>query len=164
MAPNQTSRRPTAVIFDVDGTLCDVSSIQYLVHPNHPRFTKKNMDAFHRESVDCPVNPTVLHGLNQARSDGHAILVVTARAARYASMTCFWMSKEEIQHDFLFTRRNFDSRPDVEVKRDIYRTIARNWDVVHAWDDNPNVIALWDELGIPVTVVPGPLNDSSLLI
>jgi hypothetical protein len=47
------------------------------------------------------------------------------------------------------------TRADVLVKHDIYRSIALRWDVVRAHDDNPNVIALWEHLGIPVNVVPG---------
>ena len=41
---------PAAVIVDIDGTLVDVSSVRH--HVAGPG--KRNFDAFHRESADCP--------------------------------------------------------------------------------------------------------------
>jgi hypothetical protein len=52
-------------------------------------------------------------------------------------------------------RADNDFRPDYEVKKDILARIRNSWDVVEAWDDNPNVTRLWQEEGIPFVLVPG---------
>lgn len=66
-----------------------------------------------------------------------------------------WLTKHDIPWDAFHIRAD-DGRPDVVVKRDILlHQLRPHRDVVHAWDDNPNVIALWKEYGIPVTTVPG---------
>lgn len=54
-------------------------------------------------------------------------------------------------------RGDDDVRPDVEVKRRIHEILLRDHDyrIVEAIDDNPSIVALWRELGIPTTVVPG---------
>ena len=53
------------------------------------------------------------------------------------------------------SRASYDNRPDYEVKRDILRELRESYEIIHAWDDNPSVIKLWQEEGIPVTIVPG---------
>jgi hypothetical protein len=48
-----------------------------------------------------------------------------------------------------------DQRPDCDVKAGILAKIRQRYTPVAAWDDNPNVIQLWEREHIPVTVVPG---------
>jgi len=48
-----------------------------------------------------------------------------------------------------------DHRKDYLVKSDILRQIRARFEPIHAWDDNPAIIRLWNEQGIPCTVVPG---------
>ncbi|MGH1562993.1 hypothetical protein [Mumia sp. DW29H23] len=142
--------RPTAVIFDVDGTLCDVSTVRH-----HVRGPRRNFDAFHAASLACPPNAEVAEAARRASRDGHAVLVVTGRAARWARPTGFWLALHDIPSDGLFTRDEHDQRSDVAVKTDILALIRRRYDVVAAYDDNPSVIALWKSYGIPVHTVAG---------
>jgi hypothetical protein len=44
---------------------------------------------------------------------------------------------------------------EYEVKKDMLDTIRKAYTVIHAWDDNPSIIKLWTEEGIPTTTVPG---------
>lgn len=55
----------------------------------------------------------------------------------------------------MWMRAHNDHRPDYLVERDILRRIRTLYHPVHAWDDNPTVLQLWAEEGIPTTVVPG---------
>ncbi|MER6526110.1 hypothetical protein [Streptomyces sp. NPDC001508] len=41
------------------------------------------------------------------------------------------------------------------MKRDILRQLRALYRPVHAWDDNPDVLQLWKEVGVPTTIVPG---------
>jgi phosphoglycolate phosphatase-like HAD superfamily hydrolase len=142
--------RKTAVIFDMDGTLADVSSIRH-----HVEGPKKNFRAFHEDSVNVPPNPDVLQMAHDAKQSGHDVIVVTARDAEYKPHTTWWLSEHEVPHDALYMRNRGDRRPDYEVKKDILGHIAKHWEPVHAVDDNPNVLKLWHENGISTTRVPG---------
>jgi hypothetical protein len=50
-------------------------------------------------------------------------------------------------------RKDGDFRKDYEVKDDILYRINKQWDVMHAFDDNPSVIELWEKNGIPTTKI-----------
>jgi hypothetical protein len=63
--------------------------------------------------------------------------------------------KWEIESDQLSMRAVADGRRDVDVKRDILVKILRTYNVVLAVDDNPAIIALWNEERIPVVTWPG---------
>lgn len=144
--------KPTAVIFDVDGTLCDVSSIRHLIMSKSKH---RNFDHFHRASVFCPAHEHVLAALHQALADGHHALVVTARKDTWLDLTVNWLGHVGATFTEIHARRHDDDRPDRIVKQEILHLIQQTYDVVHAWDDNPAVIQLWLDEGIPVTVVPG---------
>jgi len=148
-----------AVIFDVDGTLADVSSIRHhLARPSG----MKDFESFHSESINVPPHEHVVRMLREFKREGHAILVVTARQEKWLWHTLLWMDENAIPHDHLFMRANGDFRPDFVIKRDIFNRISKaGFDVKHAVDDNPAIITLWDQIGIPRTVVPGWVDNPS---
>jgi hypothetical protein len=86
---------------------------------------------------------------------GHDVLIVTARSAKYRNQTAMWLAINDVPSTALFMRGNKDQRKDYLVKKDILAKINKTWEVVHAVDDNPEVIALWKENGIPTTIIPG---------
>jgi phosphoglycolate phosphatase-like HAD superfamily hydrolase len=140
--------KPTAYIFDVDGTLANVDPFLY-----HVRDGKKDYESFHRSSIDAKPNIDVFNMLNNAISKGHSILVVTSRKEKWRGLTSMWLAINNARSHGLFMRDNNDNRADYEVKKDILDKIKEFWDVVHAVDDNPNVIKLWQENGIPTTKI-----------
>lgn len=140
---------PEAAIFDVDGTLCDVRGIRHLLDG------PGSFHAFHRASVDCPPHPNVIEAARRERAAGRAVLIVTARQARYRNLTAMWLALHQVPSDAMWMRGDGDFRPDFVVKREILRWIRALYRPVAAWDDNPAVVQLWREEGIPVTVVPG---------
>lgn len=140
--------KPTAHIYDVDGTLANVDP--YL---HHVRGSNRDYNAFHEASIDALPNIDVLEMLNNSVSDGHAILIVTSRKEKWRGLTSMWLAKNNARSHALFMRSDDDNRPDYEVKKDILDKINKYWDVVHAVDDNPNVISLWKENGIPTTKI-----------
>lgn len=139
-----------AVIIDVDGTLADVRGIRhYVAGP------ERNFHLFHGASLFCPPNRDVV-ALTHAFRDDVARLVVTARENRWDYVTTCWLQKYGVRYDRLFMRAWGDYRPDFDVKRDILAAIrADGFDPVYAIDDNPAVIDLWKQEGIPTLVVPG---------
>lgn len=155
---DSTGIKKSAVIVDCDGTLVDVSSIRHYVREAllpDGTYSKKNFDDFHKASILCPaIWPTVdrLTYYWEKRLD---ILIVTARGRQYDKTTRDWLHKYSIPYNKLYMRDVGDFRSDVDVKRDILAEIELTWNVVEAMDDNPSVIALWEEHGIPTHIVPG---------
>lgn len=91
--------------------------------------------------------------LNHAVSDGHSILIVTSRKEKWRGLTSMWLAINNIRSHALFMRENDDNRPDYDAKKDMLNKITEHWNVIHAVDDNPNVIKLWKENGIPTTKI-----------
>lgn len=146
---------PDAVIFDMDGTLCDVTSIRHHI----VGVQRKNFDKFHSLAIDCPPIYWVAGLAYICHHYGDAVLIVTARSTRYRNSTAFWLAMHGIPSDAMYMRRDGDYRVDVEVKRDMLARIRQSWNVVHAYDDNPSIIELWESEGIPTTRVPGWIED-----
>lgn len=142
--------KPFAILYDVDGTLADVSGLRHYVTG-----ADRNFDKFHRESVNAPPIQWVVDHARQTYDIGWKVLIVTARSDKYKNSTGFWLAMYEIPHHDLFMRRQGDSRPDYEVKKDILRTIRQAYTPLMAVDDNPNVIRLWQEEGLSTIIVPG---------
>lgn len=142
-----------AVIFDMDGTLCNVAPIRH--HVKGGRGKKKDFVAFHSESVNCDPIHWVASCARVAHQSGLTVIVVTARMVMWGRHTAMWLALHDIPSDVMFMRRNGDRRPDYEVKRDILARIQAEFKVIHAFDDNPKVVALWQEHGIPTTIVEG---------
>lgn len=144
--------KPEAIIVDVDGTLVDVRGIRHYVRSGAGF---RGTDRFHKASRFCPPNHDVLRRVFEEREAGRAVFVVTARRDRYERLTRDWLAKHDVEYDELLMRRDNDQRHDVDVKRDILRSIRQTHRVVLAIDDNPSVIALWQSQHVPVLVVPG---------
>ena len=144
----RTENRPLAYIFDVDGTLANVDLYLHLV-----RGSNKDYDAFHEASMDALPNIEVVEMLNHAFFDQMHVIIVTSRMEKWRGLTSMWLAKNDIGHHALFMREDDDNRPDYEVKKDILHKIKKHWTVAYAVDDNPNVIRLWEEYGIPTTKI-----------
>ena len=144
-----------AWIFDVDGTLANVDSIlHYVVNKDRESESfKKDFNKFHGESINVPPHFDAAQMLWDAKYDQLDILVVTARKEEWRAHTAYWLKKHNLSHDALFMRGNKDNRPDYEVKKDILEHIRLFWEPIHAVDDNPKIIKLWEENGIPTTKI-----------
>lgn len=140
-----------AVIYDMDGTLADVTGIRHHVTGGNTDF-----HAFHMGSVDVPANEDVVDMLYKDQDEGKAILIVTARNAKYMHVTVWWLLFAGITYDQMYMRAADDMRPDWEVKRDILAMIRKDgFNPVKAVDDNPHVVELWESENIPTVIVPG---------
>lgn len=147
--------KPEAIIWDLDNTLIDVTSILKYADVRHPEsLGAPNYDLYHKFSVDCPPRADVLAQYRMKLSEGFIPLVVTARQAQYLRPTSKWLLKHGVYPREIHFRENGDTRPDMEIKAEILDRLLDHYDIVGAWDDNPHVIKYWESRGIPVTVVP----------
>lgn len=142
--------KPTAYIFDMDGTLVDISGIVHYVLSR-----PKDLESFHKESINAPANFKVVQMVYDAVSNGHEIVIVTARDALWRHHTAMWLALNKIPSHAMFMRKRNDSRKDYVIKKEILAKIRQSWEVVHAVDDNPAVLKLWEEENIPITRIPG---------
>lgn len=149
--------KPNAIIVDMDGTLANVSAIRHHIVPPtpKPKGWYKDFHAFHSASVDCPPNPAVVDHAIRAHLLGTAVLIVTARRAMYRHQTAWWLALNGVPSDALYMRGDKDGREDYLVKRDILSAIRTSFNPIFAVDDNPAVLALWEEEGIPTLKVEG---------
>lgn len=145
-----TPSRP-AVIVDVDGTLCDVSGLRDWVTGK-----RKDYHMFHTLSLEAPCHAWVVQQVQSLWDTGWDILIVTARSDRYMIGTVEWLERMKVPYHRLYMREAKDNRPDYVVKKNILDQIRQDgYNPYWSYDDNPNVIKLWKEEGIGVTVVPG---------
>lgn len=135
-----------AVILDVDGTLCDVRSVQH---------RGRSADDWHRETLHCPPNPAVISAACEAHAAGRTLLIVTHRQKRYAGLTVLWLAKHlPVPFAAIYMRDAHDHRSGAIVKRELLELIrADGYRVVHAYDDDPTVLEVWRSEGVPATRV-----------
>ena len=142
------------VLFDVDGTLCDVRAIRYHVDPEDPAFIgKRNYNRFHSQSEWAPTNPRIVALLSDLAAQRIRIVIVTGREQRWSALTERWLERHEIKFDRILYRPDRDERPDAEIKRAHLRYLQSLGPVTLAVDDNVKVIAMWREESIPVLQV-----------
>lgn len=138
-----------AVIFDMDGTLCDTSQIVHLIEGED-----KDYAAFHAASAGCPPHADVVAAAREQSAKGLAILVVTSREFIWRDLTLDWLVANDIPYDALYMRIVGDFRKDVVIKTEILKQItADGFRVLEAWDDKPAVLDLWRENDIAVHIV-----------
>lgn len=144
------SPKPRAWIVDVDGTLVDTSDIVHMVLAK-----PKKYDQFHYASVFSPPHSWVVNEVREHFRRGDRVIILTARKIRWMDITCNWLEAQKVPYHEIHMRKDDDNRPDRVIKEEILFELQERYEIVGAYDDNPNVIALWTEHGIPVTVVPG---------
>jgi phosphoglycolate phosphatase-like HAD superfamily hydrolase len=140
--------RRRALIFDVDGTLCDVRTIRYLVEPTPGSNFRPDFGKFHSASSGCPPHRAVMLLAQEAHRSGLAIVVVTGREEKWRALTEQWLASNQIPYDELKARNSKDYRPDHVIKAEIETEISKRFVPLLAVDDRPDIIAVWHRAGI----------------
>lgn len=134
--------KPKAVIFDLDGTLCDDTE-----RSEYARL--KQWDIYHSQCVYDKPRPAEMLLLKMAAEWGLHILIVTGRTDTYKEVTGQWLNRQEAFYDELFMRGATDRRPATIVKRELYgKIIAPQYEVQFIVEDDPRLVAMWRALGL----------------
>jgi hypothetical protein len=141
---------PKARIYDMQGTLADVRSIRHLVEGE-----KKDFDAFHYATAGCPPHQWVVDAMRKDFLAHICPLVLTGMNAKFKRVVDFWLADHDVPATLVMMRADGDFRKDVVVKREMYDRLILHYDIIGAYDDNPNIVELWESLDLPTTVVPG---------
>lgn len=137
--------RPLA-IFDIDGVLADVRHRLHLVAKR-----PKDWDAFFNAADTDPLLPQG-YQLAHEMTETHEVLYLTGRPRRNQTITSAWLHHHGLPRGRLFMRPDRDWRPARVFKRETLKTLAAQRDIAFVIDDDPEVVEVLRQDGLPVTL------------
>lgn len=129
-------------VFDLDGTLCDVSHRRQWVATQ-----PKNWDAWNAGISEDKPNMPVLEVLHRL-SNVYDIVLVSGRGSEYRQPTIDWLRKHGVHFSDLYMRTEGDRRPDDEVKSELADQVEKDYRIVGVFDDRKRVVDMWIKRGI----------------
>jgi len=140
------------IIFDIDGTLMDISHRKKYVTQR-----PKDWNKFREETSNDTPNEDVFAIAKALQKAGHNILIASGRNKSQRAVTLKQLMKEKLVFRALELRSDTDYRPDTEVKSgmlDKFRKQGFNPELV--FDDRSSVVDMWRQRGLrAVQVAPG---------
>ena len=130
------------VIFDIDGTLADISA---RVH--HVRKTPKDWDAFFRGMSRDKAVHSMVRLCNLLHAAGLRIILCSGRNESHRDETVRWMERQGVRFHELRLRRDGDFRSDVVVKREMLAGIDKSR-VLFVVEDRARVVEMWRSEGL----------------
>ncbi|HET9907243.1 MAG TPA: HAD family acid phosphatase [Anaerolineales bacterium] len=130
------------VIFDIDGTLADVSE-----RLHHIRKKPKDWDAFFRGIPQDKAIHSMVRLCNMLYASGVKILLCTGRREKDRAETVKWLSQQGVNYHELILRPDGDRRSDVIVKREMLAGIDRS-KILFVVEDRSGVVEMWRSEGL----------------
>ena len=140
-ADNNLGMREIA-IFDIDGTLADISAREH-----HVRSKPKNWNAFFKGMSQDRAAHSIVRLCNLLYDDGIYIILCSGRNERHRGETVSWMKREGVKYHEIRLRADDDMRSDVEAKREMLRGIDKN-NVLFVVEDRSRVVDMWRSEGL----------------
>ena len=135
--PNEALHK--AAIVDVDGTVAYMGN-----HRGPFEWDKVSQDLPRKEII------YMVRGLYES---GYRIIFLSGRDGICYNDTHKWL-KRHVGFPFeLHMRPEKDFRKDFVVKEELFWPLTEKWNICLAIDDRPQVLRLWEELGIPTVNV-----------
>lgn len=134
------------VIFDLDGTLADLSGRLHLLPKEGDRDRTECWDEFNLAcSTDKLIHNTaeVIRNLHET----YEIVILTGRCDIARELTQLWLAENAIPYDHLFMRAEGDHRVDTTIKQEVVEQIGVD-NILCAFDDLPHVVEHLRSLGI----------------
>src|SRR5688500_7850475 len=130
------------VIFDIDGTLADISAREHYVR-QHP----KNWNAFFAGMAEDKAVISLVRLCSILHDAGVYIILCSGRNERHREETIEWMRREGVKYHELRLRRDDDMRSDVKAKREMLRGIDKS-KVLFVVEDRSRVVEMWRSEGL----------------
>lgn len=141
------------VIFDLDGTLADISHRVHFV-----RNGRRDWEAFFAACVDDLPHLHVIETFKAHLDAGHKVRVWSARSDVVRKHTEDWLDRHGIDPCFLqHMRAAGDNTPDAQLKRYWLSQELERPDIVY--DDRQRVVDMWRAEGIPCFQVVADWED-----
>lgn len=141
------------VVLDIDGTLVRNQDLAdaYLRQPN----VRKDFSSFYRDSADAPINQSVLQLVREFRERGFTVMAMTGRTDEFVDHTIKLLRRADAPVSRLVMAREGDYRGDHDTKQDNVGNLKdEGFEIVHAIDDRPTSIEVWNSHGVLVSAVP----------
>lgn len=135
---------PRTVVFDIDGTLAHMTTRGPF---DWKRVGEDDPDLLVRE---------ILWGFFRT---GYKIVLLSGRDGSCREETYEWCREHDIVYDGLFMRQANDNRKDSIIKEELFwNDVAPYYNVIAIFDDRPQVIRMWHDLGIPKVIAVADQN------
>jgi len=139
-------------IFDVDGTLMNVSLRLVRAKKNPPEGKRMDWDVFLdpivMDECDYPQGD-VVHMAKVLHDAGHKIIITSARNERHRKVTTDQLHRAGVNFTKLYLRKDDDFRHDDVVKAELLEQIRKDgFNPVTAFDDRDQVVEMWRKLGL----------------
>jgi putative acid phosphatase of HAD superfamily subfamily IIIB len=130
------------VIFDIDGTLADVSE---RIH--HVKKKPKNWNAFFQGMAQDKAIHSMVRLCNTLYESGIRILLCSGRNEEHRPQTVQWLAQQGVNYHELILRRDGDMRSDTVAKREMLAGIDRS-KILFVVEDRSRVVEMWRSEGL----------------
>ncbi len=139
--------KKAASVFDLDGTLVNVTAIEHFVTGEVHDF-----NSFHESSIDCPSYEKVAQIARSLIEKNHIVIVLSGRQERFRSITNFWLAMQSLPVQELYLRPNNFHGDKVNFKIQALKEISYKYEIKSIFDNDPKLLSLWKELDIPFVI------------
>ena len=150
------------VVFDLDGTLADITARRALADKTKVGKKKMNWKVFFDPQnihLDKP-NIPVIESFKAMKAAGYTMVIFSGRDAISKDITKLWLKKYGVDFDFLRMRDEGDFTPDDILKKNWMDELNMDGltkdDVLCIFDDRDKVVKMWRDNGFTCfQVAPG---------
>lgn len=134
-----------AVIFDIDGTLADISHRRPYLMGERPDWRKFNDEM----GADLPNIPVVELYKTLWDSGKYDLILTSGRYEASRKLTENWLFWNNIPFSKIYMRKNGDTRADFIIKQEFLTDIENvGAEILFAVDDRQQVVDMWRRNGI----------------
>jgi phosphoglycolate phosphatase-like HAD superfamily hydrolase len=130
------------VVFDIDGTLADVSA-----RLHHIRQKPRNWKAFFAGMSEDKEVHAIVRLCNLVYDAGVRVVLCSGRPEEYRRQTVDWLARVGVRYDELRLRRKGDRRSDTIAKREMLEGLDLA-DILFVVEDRSSVVEMWREQGL----------------
>jgi len=130
------------VIFDIDGTLADVSE-----RLHHIKKKPKDWDSFFKGIPQDKAIRSMVRLCNVLYESGIKIILCSGRSDQYRTETIEWMAQQGVKYHELRLRGGHDRRSDMIVKREMLAGMDRS-KILFVVEDRSGVVEMWRSEGL----------------
>lgn len=136
------------IIFDLDGTLADISKRKKLATLKNGKLNWNELFNPINIKLDKPI-PEIIDIYKSLESSGFRIGIMSGRSYRTIDATEQWLSKHDIKYDFIYMRPVNDFTPDTKLKKSwVEEEQRKGHEILCAFDDRDKVVKMFREMGI----------------
>lgn len=134
---------------DIDGCLADVTKAVKECNITAEKRSERDFDCFDRLIPEAKLQLWCKY-LNNQMFDLCEVVILTAREERDRSRedTVEWLNRKGIQYNRLIMRDFKDGRSSSDVKREKLKEIKKEYQILFAVDDSPEINIMYKEEGI----------------